>query len=243
MIIKSESYFRKPPTILLPRQVVIFDAIRYSIDICDIAFERLKNNLYDFSFSNLRGESVCPMIFADIWMIIDSATVFSNVVSRHFNIEFSDPLFDKIRDVKLFRHSNQHIDERILEVILDKQLPIYGSLSWYAKQDPLSEEGFLLFIHSGTVTHKEKVNNSITSPSAGQNQEKLNNIQFTGIVKKNRSFEAKGISVNELIKGLAEIVDHLELQLIEQLKPHEPMERHRADLFMHMKVKLTHNDS
>ena len=126
MIIKSESYFRKPPILLKPQQVVVFDAIRYSIDICDIAFARLKETLHKLSFSNLRGDLVSPMIFADVWMIIDSATIFMNIVSRHFNIDPSDPLFDKLRDVKLFRHSNQHIDERILEVIHENQLPIYG---------------------------------------------------------------------------------------------------------------------
>lgn len=237
MIIKSESYFRKPPTILPPRQVVIFDAIRYSIDICDVTFERLRSNLYEFSFNKLQGEHVHPMIFADIWMIIDSTTVFVNVVSRHFDIEFNDPIFDKIRDVKLFRHSNQHLDERIGETIYEKQLPIYGSLSWYAKQDLFFKESSLFCIHSGTISNKARIKSNLANPPNWKSPERVNQIQFTSVVKKNGVFEEQEILVNEIIENLAEIIEHLELQLDEQLKPHEPTERHQTDLLMSIKVK------
>ena len=45
MILPKKSHIRYPPTILRPKQVVIFNALRYSIDICDISFRRLIKKL------------------------------------------------------------------------------------------------------------------------------------------------------------------------------------------------------
>lgn len=237
MTISPTSYLRTPPKRLTPKQVLIFNGIRYSIDICDFAFDRLTKNLYKFSFSQDNSIPAFPVVFSDVWTIINNATIFYNIVTRLFGIDKDDPIFEKIKGIEFLRHSQQHIDERIDEVLLEKELPIYGSLSWYAQKEPDSMEGKIITLDSGTITHRQ----SIKAPTVNQvgrvNDKTINDIDFSMVVKINKHYEVKTIKLNELMTDLAAIINHFEGQLTDQLKEHEPMDRHINDLIITMFTK------
>lgn len=50
-MISEKSFLRFPPKNLHPKQVIAFNAITFSIDICQIAFEELIKELVQFSDS------------------------------------------------------------------------------------------------------------------------------------------------------------------------------------------------
>jgi len=233
MIITQTSYFRTPTTKFTPKDVLIFNGIRYSIDICDFAFDRLTNNLYEFSFPQDKLIPF-PVLFSDVWTIINNATIFYNIATRLFKIDKYDPIFAKIKGIGYFRHSQQHLDERIEEVLIEKELPIYGSLSWYAQIEPDSMEGKIITIHSGTI---KPIKSTIVNPAGLTNYERINEIEFSMVVKINKQYEVKVIKLNELMTDLGVIINHFEKQLNDQLKVHEPMERHKNDLIIILETK------
>jgi len=236
--ISQTSYFRLPPTDLTPEQVLVYNGIRYSLDICDLCYERMKKNLFDLSYSETNQIPSFPSIFSDVWTIINNATIFYNIVTRHFNIKKNDLIFEKIQGIEFVRHSNQHIDERIDEILLEKELPIYGSLSWYAQLEPNSSEGKIMTITSGTITHRKSTETNCTNPAGKNNDEKINDIKLSMVVKINKStFERKIINLNELMKGLGSIIEFFEIQMKRQLEEYEPLERHKSDLIITLHVK------
>lgn len=241
MTISQTSYLRMPPKILTPKDVLIFNGIQYSIDICDIAFDRLENNLYKFSFSQDKLIPAFPIIFSDVWTIINNATIFYNIVTRMFHIDKDDPIFEKIRGIEFLRHSQQHIDARIDEVLLKKELPIYGSLSWYAQQEPDSMDGKIITINSGTITHIQSNKFSIVNPVGRINDKRINDIDFSMVIKVEKQYKVKTIKINELIMNLSLIINYFEKLLVDQLKKYEPMERHVNDLIIIMDTKKTEN--
>jgi hypothetical protein len=226
-----------PPENLHPRQVLIFNGIRYSIDICEFAFQRLKENLYKFSFSEKEFNPGIPIIFSVVWTIINNTTIFYNIVSRHFNINKGEAIFGKIRGIEFFRHSQQHIDERIDEILLEKELPIYGSLSWYAQMEPDSIDGKIVTIYSGTITGGKSISSRAVNPAGKINNKEINGIEFTMVVKIKKQYEVRTIEVNELMTDLEVIIDHLDAQITEQLIEYEPMKKHVNDLIVTIKVK------
>lgn len=237
MTISPTSYLRTPPKLLKPKQVLVFNGIRYSIDICDFAFDRLTDNLYKFSFTEDGTIPAFPLVFSDVWTIINNSTIFYNIVTELFGIEKADPIFEKIRGIEFLRHTQQHIDERIDEVLLEKQLPIYGSLSWYAQLNPDSMDGKIITIDSGTITHRQSIKAPTVNPAGKANDKRINDIEFSTVIKINKQFEIKTIKINELMTDLGLIVEHFEKQLNDQLKQHEPMERHINDLIITLITK------
>jgi hypothetical protein len=234
MIISPTSYLRTPPKILTPKQVLVFNGIQYSIDICDFAFARLTDNLYKFSFPQDKLVPAFPVLFSDAWTIINNATIFYKIVTNLFGIDKGDPIFEKIRGIELLRNSQQHVDERIDEVLLEKDLPIYGSLSWYAQIEPNSMNGKIITIESGTITHKKSIKSTGVNPMGKGNDKVINEIEFSMVANINKQYAIKTIKLNELMTDLNLIINHFERQLDDQLKMHEPLERHINDLIITM---------
>lgn len=239
MIIEINSYFRKPPKVLAPKQVIIFNAICYSLDICDMAYSRLKKNLYDFAFHN-QVKPNFPVLFSDTWTIIQSLATFIKIVSNQFEIDFNDPLFDEIRYTKYLRDTNQHIDERITEILSREDLPVYGILSWYAQKQIDSSGGIITTLYSGTITNKKSLKVDVVNPSGKENSDTINDIEFTAISKPKRKKEEyiqQKVNINDLIKSTNNIIDHLEKQIRDQLQNVNSSERHTTDLVFQMHVK------
>jgi hypothetical protein len=240
MILHQNSYFRKPPKVLLPEQVVIFNAIRYSLDICDISFERLKKNLFTFVYSKENLKPSFPLLYLDVWTIFQNLSIFLKIIKSHFNIPLSDPLFDTLREVIHLRDTSQHINERITQILAKIDLPIYGILSWYAQQDINSGEGIITTLYSGTVTDKKKVKSNPVNPSGKPSKDLINQVEFTGIIKPNRRedyCEEKTVTINNLIDKTKEIIVYFEKQIRDQTKSYDLTDRHNSDLIIQLFVK------
>jgi len=236
MIISANSHIRNPSIYLEPKQVLIFNGIQYSVDVCDIAYERLKNNLHNLAFSEGNLKTSFPEVFSDIWMIINNATIFYNILTLHFGISKEDMIFDKIRGIEFLRHSYQHIEERINEILYDKEMPIYGTLSWYAQKEPDSDGGKICMIQPGSITHKQMSEMKGINPVGRKNDKTINDIEFSMIIKINKNFELKTIKLNELMNGLEEVIAKIEDQLRDQFKNLPSDKRHVNDLQLNVVI-------
>jgi hypothetical protein len=241
MIISNNSIFRSPPKLLHPDQIFVFNAIRYSVDICEVTFKRLEKNLFDFAFNPGHSDFI-PLIFSDVWTIINNATILKNVIKKHFKIDDKDPLLLGLKKLEGLRHSNQHLEDRINEIkSFDDLPPIYGTLSWLTKEDEGSIEGILSVIYSGTV--KDSINTTPINPAEKINRKKVNDIKFTGIDREGRTsrFFETSVYINVIIDDIKEIINQFEFQIAEQFKNLDFSERHISDLIIQLKVREIEN--
>ncbi len=231
MIIKKESFLRFPPKKLEPKQVIVFNAITYSVDICGLTYERLKTELIHFSNFPKSEKDNYPRIFADVWSIINNSTIFLNLITRHFNINQKEKALTELNKAKKLRNSYQHIDERISEVLSLNDLPIYGALSW-TRNIPNSEKFQQFMLYSGVFTnHKESVRGKMITPKIEIGNEEIEEIIFESISKNGKEFPRLLISINKLMLDIEIWIIHFENQINEQLAKEGILERHNTNMF------------
>lgn len=237
MILSDKSYLRNPPVVIDPKQVVIFDSIRYSLDICDISYNRLRSNLDLLTEKGKISQKDFPEIFLDVWSLINNAVIFYKISVREFKLKNDEPYFQEFLKAKFLRDSNQHIDERLFQVLKTENYPIYGSLSW-TKKYPENNDVKVSTIHSGLFTHRNKVSMTITNSIEDEIDEFIQQIEFTGIARMGYKpefyFEEQKLSINKLIQDLKWWTNHFDKQLESQLKNYNLTERHQSDLIIQL---------
>lgn len=242
MILPLNSHIRNPPTILLPKQVVSFNAIRYSLDICQLSHERLIKKLSEQTEKKDIEPLDFPEIFSDVWSIVNNAQMFGKIICREFGISKTEPKLSEIIKAIDFRNSNQHFEERISQVLSVEDLPVYGSLSW-RKNYLGTDEIILSTIYSGTFTNNSNVSMPISNETQTEPNEIIQKIEFSNVVReKDKSgkweFNERKISISKLISDLKSWIDHFDEKINEQIDKMENLEKHKSDLIIQMKGKL-----
>ncbi|RXR17348.1 hypothetical protein EQG63_11205 [Flavobacterium amnicola] len=239
MIISKDSYLRRPPKKLNAKQASTFNAITYSVDICNISYERLHLNLLNIEENLKTKKYIYSEFFLDAWSIINSSTVFLNLITRHFKeIDNSDLI--EIKKAKKIRNTNQHLDERVEEVFMLKNLPIYGSLSWrHNLSSP--DECNLILLSAGIFTHHDTFDTYL-SPGISSGKE-IENIMLRSVERKKNDFEDLSVCLDKLIEELKVFVLKLEAIFTEQIEREEgtnDVERHGSNIFiLFPRVKVT----
>lgn len=230
-MINEKSLLRFPPKNLNPKQVVVFNAITFSVDICQIAFEELIKELLQFSDSPKSSGNTFPKIFSNVWVIINNVTIFRNLICSHFDILDSDSSLEEFNKAKKIRNSNQHIDERISEILTLRDLPIYGSLSWY-RNIKNTNKIQQFFLYSGTFTHQRNVGGEIIIPRNENTYREIDELIFTCVSKQNNnSYPEITISLYRIMEDLKIWIEHFDNQIDEQLKDFDTSDRHNSNLY------------
>lgn len=245
MILSKNSFIRNPPAKIDPTEIVIFDAIRYSLDICDISYKRLLKNLYNLTDTNEISSTDFPEIFLDSWSIINSSVIFYKVISREFEISDKEDHFQEIIKAKHLRDSNQHLDERLQQVYKTSDYPIYGRLSW--KKNYLPSNKFAVsVIYSGTFTNKPDISNLVSNIIEPELNDTIQQIIFTGVARKgsNKSnyYEEDKVSINRIIMDLTRWANGFDRNIKHQLKESDLNERHQSDLLIEILGEYTGDD-
>ncbi|SNR14199.1 hypothetical protein [Tenacibaculum jejuense] len=228
MIISENSFIRKPPKILLPRQIPVFDAITCSVDICEISYKNLKEKLNKFSNKPNPKGLVFQELYLEIWSIFNNLTIFSNLLNEHFGIEKNNPLFENFYEVRQLRNTIAHIEKRITEILIEKEFPIYGVISW-TKNIKNTNDSKLFAVSTGTFTDKNKMNGKILGVNSKFKEKEIYNICYTGIIRNlDNTFQEVSVNIDEIIQQLKGIIEHLESQI--NIKKSE--ERHLTNLFI-----------
>lgn len=227
MILSLSSHLRNPPLVLPPKQVATFNAIRYSLDICDVSYNRLIENLSSLTDKTSIKAYDFPTIFLDVWSIINSSVTFRKIILREFELSENEPFLKEISRAKSLRDSNQHIDERLFV-----DIPIYGALSWQ-KEYPPANLSVLAAIYSGSITNKKELRLKISNQTKPELNEIIQKIELTGIIREGKrgvyTYREEQVLINSIIKELIWWTDHIEQQLNEQIKSSE---KHHSDFVM-----------
>lgn len=236
MIINPNSFFRRPSTKIQPEQIIVINAIRYSVDICEMAFNRLEKNLYEFQEQYYDGNYIA-LIFSDVWTIINNGAILKKIICNNFNISDNDPIFGILNKIKGLRDTNQHIEERAFQIFNYPELPpVYGTISWYAKKKENDFEGIITTIYSGTIFRS--INAEMENPAGKENPKIVNDIKFEGIERVGKSdFVKSTIYINHVIDDIKKLIQNFEEQFENQFKDIDMSERHVSDLIIQFKIK------
>lgn len=231
-MIKENSYLRRPPINLDPKQVITLNAMSFSVDICEIAFKELIQDLTKFSDAPKSEGLIFPKIFSNVWTIINNASVFRNLIEKHFSISNEEPSMSEFNKAKKIRNTNQHIDDRINEILSLESLPIYGSLSWYRNiQDSNKIEQF--FLYSGTFDDVNKVGGEMVLPNIDKTERIIDGIIFRSVTKiGNNKYPEVTVSLYEIMRDIKLWVDHFEKELNELVKNIDKVKQHKSNLFI-----------
>lgn len=241
MIIKPSSFFRRPPTVIHPEQIITLNAIRYCVDICEMAFNRLEKNLFEFPQDSISGDYIA-LIFSDAWTIINNGAIIKKIIQTNFDIDNNNEIFGCLRKLKGLRDTNQHLEERVKQLINYPKLPpLFGLISWYAKVNKDDRKGILSTIYSGTVFRS--LNASVENPVGKENEKTVNDIKFNGIERIGRTdeFIECSIYINHIIKDIEYLIENFEQQFQIQFKDIDVSERHVSDLIVQFKIREVEN--
>jgi hypothetical protein len=162
LLISDDSPLRRLPSDLNQKQKFYLDGIRFSIEIIDLTYTRLKETLYNLS-NNIRYNSktnhlIYLSAIHDVWSLIDSLYRLRGLLQLCPGIKQKSPgmilFYNNIRNVELFRHSIQHLNTQINELI-KLNLPVWGIITWTAVLNRTSNSVFSCAIIAGTIFHNQ----------------------------------------------------------------------------------------
>lgn len=119
---------------------MFFDGIRFSIEIADLAYRRLRDTLG--GVTNIEDEALRAneyvKVVADAWLIVDSLNRLRALCAKAPSISkthYGVTLVQVLAGMKVARNNVQHLDTRIEKIVGRKQ-PVWGVIGWVvANQD------------------------------------------------------------------------------------------------------------
>lgn len=217
MILKANSILHHLPVNINKRQFLILDAIRFSLEIIENSWEKLVNELQRLSAENTNHVKDLPFFYIEAWSIIDNTQRLIKLHS-HLNIENQNELMNSIKHVKNFRHTYQHLDERIDEALVDSDVPIYGILTWNYL-NPETNKVMPFLTSSGIARYDLKFNYDVTKFDKSKT---IDNVKLDTVIRIKKDgvwvFERASIDLTDLVDEIIKIVRIFENYLAEQAK-------------------------
>lgn len=206
MLLKPNSILKLLPKETEFKQHLIFDSIRFTLEMIECGFFELNMSLE--KLSTKKNKKNLPQIFLYAWSIIDNVKRFI-ALNKKLPSKGDHSYLNKLIKANEFRNTLQHIDERIDEVLFDNKVPFYGTIVWEYK-NLTTNSGEIFIAISGlrySKTNKFKVTDykNLKHP--------INNIKLESVNKKNKIT----IDINELYNNLFSVVELLEKDLKIQL--------------------------
>jgi hypothetical protein len=166
VIISAESVFRKIPSALSRRQALFVEGIRYSVDMIDVAYSRLRDTLVALAGMNQSNSENMAHVSAmlDAWSIVDSLNRLRRLVeyfpgSQGKNKSAAYRVFmsvtEKIPDL---RNTVQHLETAIKDVTNDLNWAVWGSLSWGVVDAEKNQVSTCLFLPGMPLGSRPMIN-------------------------------------------------------------------------------------
>lgn len=154
MIVKIDSPLTKIPREIAPREILIFEGLRYSANMALLSYGRLRSDLHEISL----GQKPIDFWYAALngaWGVIDSANRFYKLLSR-LNIVGENPLEKQYQDFKKLRDGFHHVDEWIDKKHVKEHYPLFGVLTWTYFDPNVDKSKGTIFVFSPGIQQGEK---------------------------------------------------------------------------------------
>jgi hypothetical protein len=211
ILLDKHSILKSLPKTISFEQYIILDAIRFTIEIIQISYDELLKELEAIS---TKKDKNIPKAFNSAWNIIDNIQRL-NEIYKKFPQQTELTLFKDIAEIKFFRNSYQHLEDRIKEIIIDKRLPVFGALKWAVNDN---KNPFSCLAISGKFYGKET---QIINPADITDKAFISQITLMTTVRQDKQTVEKEIVISDLITTLKSNIEKLETELVTSLKAKE----------------------
>jgi hypothetical protein len=222
MIIAENSILRDLPKELGERDLLIFDAIRFTIDIINNNWEILNEQLLHHSIG---GKKNFIRIFNEVWSIIDNVYRFKKFY-KLLPSKSNHQILEAIPDLHPFRNTLAHLDDRINESLLKTNSAFYGSLTWIYRNDTIRKNQTLVAV-SGIVQNNSK--QFFQFETYDESSELIYGIKLQTVNK----YDIIEISISDLILSLIQVIKTIEEGLETTCQHLDKMDwRHLRDILL-----------
>jgi hypothetical protein len=135
MIIGPESILRRVPSALNRVQSLYIQGIRLSIELADLAHQRLIQTLLDASEAGDTAEVPTALAMSDAWSIVDYIHRLRNLLRRLPAVKHKDRIVEYRRfknnsaPVTTLRNSIQHLENDFVKTAADTGWAVFGTLT------------------------------------------------------------------------------------------------------------------
>ena len=230
-LITSSSALRRVPIAVADDDKVVLDGIRYSLEIADRAYKRLRNTLWEIS-QDPEAEHVelYVDVVSDAWTVVDSLNRLREMCesgSSFLEHDFYRSYAQTLKQVVLLRNSHQHMKGRLEKIVAEKE-SAWGAISWFSLSEnpPTHIDGHSLI--AGTLRSLENL-----TPEVPQH---MFHMPVDAIsVRANRT----EVFISQLMRVTGEFAERLELDLSNLFPNDAP---HGRDAHTRVTYKFTDSD-
>ena len=203
-LIDKTSPLKNLPLEIGKEDILIFDSLRFTCELIDYSYEQLCDKLLKIS----KGDSNknVPAIFGYAWTIIDNASRLYDIC-KQLPWEKENEVIGHLYYLKDFRHTYQHLGERIKKSLLRTDTPFFGVISWVYKY-PHNEEFKLYQLISGNLLAGPNAKQTV--PKIKECKQELNNLFLHTV---NSKAEIIKTDLEEVVKNLKKLVSDLEKRM------------------------------
>ncbi len=234
MILDGDSPFRQIPVELNQSQATFLDGIRYSVDMAELAYERLRVSLYGFAIESHSSSESSPeskqlaAIFLDAWSIIDSVHRLRGILDQMPGLsKGKSPKYQlfrrKTQEVEEFRHTVQHLNHELREMAKNGW-PVWGVLDWVTAIDSKGGVFRSSMIVSGRCLSGE---HPICNPLGKDIELPVDHVTL--------HLKDLALSLSDTMRSVRAVVLPIEKTLRKQFKG---LSASGADIFVHMDVEI-----
>ena len=123
------------PKELEKKQLMLYDSLRFTLEMLDYNFTQLQLHLE--SLSKGQANKIHYKLFNYAWGLIDHAQRFY-LLYKKLNLP-KNGIIERINYLYRFRNAIQHLNKNIEKPILENNRPIYGTLKWVVNDEEKSE--------------------------------------------------------------------------------------------------------
>lgn len=137
-MLSDDSILRRIPVTIEPKQALFIDGIRHAVEMIDLAYSRLRENLSNLALNPPKSGTLpklVPYVFLDAWAMVDAIDRFRMLYSQMPGISFgeSEPgiitLKDATKPFRELRNVADHLSQRA-DFVVSQGGAALGTLTW-----------------------------------------------------------------------------------------------------------------
>jgi hypothetical protein len=200
----ENSVLESLPNSLGKKQTLILDSIRFTARMIEHSYVKLIEEIESVSNPKSENKKDLPKLFQNAWGIIDNSSRLLKIICLLDSKTDHKIAKELIKKLRVFRNTFQHLDERIEELILNENEPIYGRLKWCYS---FANGQFINVI--AIPGHFYSNNNKVTVGCWSSN--KVENIELDSVSRQ----EKIKLNISELLNYLESFCSNIEKELKE----------------------------
>lgn len=145
-MLSDNSILRRIPLAIEPKQALFIDGIRHSVEMIDLAYSRLRENLTHLALNPLTPDTLrqsSPLVFLDAWAMVDAIDRFRMLYSQMpgmtpvSSTPSIEPLKEVTKSFRKLRNVADHLSSSA-DFVISRGGAALGTLTWLTgfKTDP-----------------------------------------------------------------------------------------------------------